>query len=98
MAVLLVAALGAIIAYRDNNLPFLFDLAFLGELVEHRSAFWNVPAFVMNNIGGGTPGVKYAPGERMRLVADATFHILGKRTLIKAEEDIKLKGDKIHLG
>jgi membrane-associated phospholipid phosphatase len=61
MAVLLVAALGAIIAYRDNNLPFSFDLAFLGELVEHRSAFWNVPAFVMNNIGGGIIGTLVVP-------------------------------------
>jgi hypothetical protein len=34
---------------------------------------------------------------RMRLVADATFHLLGKRTLFKAEEDMKLKGKKIHL-
>ena len=35
---------------------------------------------------------------RMRMVAETTFHILGKRTLIKAEEDVKLKGEKIHLG
>jgi hypothetical protein len=61
MAVLLVAALGAIIAYRDNNLPFSFDLAFLGELVEHRSPFWTVPALVMNNIGAGLIGVFIVP-------------------------------------
>jgi len=61
MAVLLVAALGAIIAYRDNNLPFSFDLTFLGELVEHRSPFWTVPALVMNNIGGGIIGVFVVP-------------------------------------
>ncbi|QNE48314.1 phosphatase PAP2 family protein [Glaciihabitans sp. INWT7] len=61
MAVLLVAALGAIIAYRDNNLPFSFDLAFLGELVEHRSPFWTVPALVMNNIGAGIIGVFIVP-------------------------------------
>jgi len=61
MAVLLVAALGAIIAYRDNNLPFSFDLAFLGELVEHRSPFWTVPALVMNNIGAGIVGVFIVP-------------------------------------
>jgi membrane-associated phospholipid phosphatase len=61
MAVLLVAGLGAIIAYRDNNLPFSFDIAFMGELVEHRSPFWNVPAFVMNNIGGGVIGTFVVP-------------------------------------
>lgn len=61
MAVLLVAAIGAIIAYRENNLPFSFDLAFMGELVEHRSAFWNVPALVMNNIGGGILGTLIVP-------------------------------------
>ncbi len=61
MAVLLVAGLGAIIAYRDNNLPFSFDLAFLGEVVEHRSAFWTVPALVMNNIGGGIIGTLVVP-------------------------------------
>lgn len=61
MAVLLVAGLGAIIAYRDNNLPFSFDLAFMGELVEHRSPFWNVPAYVMNNIGGGVVGTFVVP-------------------------------------
>lgn len=61
MAVLLVAGIGAIIAYRANNLPVSFDLAFLGELVEHRSAFWDVPAFVMNNIGGGIVGTVAVP-------------------------------------
>ena len=61
MGILLVAALGAIIAYRENNLPFSFDLAFLGELVEHRSAFWNVPALLMNNIGGGIIGTFVVP-------------------------------------
>ncbi len=35
---------------------------------------------------------------RMRLVAATTFHLLGGRTLLKAEQDMKLKGEKIHLG
>lgn len=61
VAVLLVAALGAVIAYRQKNLPFSFDLAFMGELVEHRSPFWNVPAFVMNNLGGGVLGAVIIP-------------------------------------
>ena len=61
MAILLVAGLGAIIAYRENNLPFSFDLAFLAEVVEHRSVFWTVPALVMNNIGGGIIGALVVP-------------------------------------
>jgi hypothetical protein len=35
---------------------------------------------------------------RIRLVAEGTFHLLGKRAHLKAEEDLKLKGEKIHLG
>lgn len=34
---------------------------------------------------------------RMRLVAEASFHLFGRRTLFKAKEDLKLKADKIHL-
>ena len=34
---------------------------------------------------------------RVRLVAEATFHLFGRRTLFKAREDLKLKADKIHL-
>lgn len=35
---------------------------------------------------------------RMRLIAKETFHLLGRTTLLKAEEDVKVKGNKIHLG
>jgi hypothetical protein len=34
---------------------------------------------------------------RLRLVAEKTLHILGQRTLIKAKEDVKVKGDKVYL-
>jgi hypothetical protein len=34
---------------------------------------------------------------RMRLVAEASLHLFGRRTLFKAKEDLKLKADKIHL-
>jgi hypothetical protein len=34
---------------------------------------------------------------RMRLVAEASFHLFGRRTLFKAKEDLKLKAEKIHL-
>ena len=44
-------ALGVIIAARGNG-ALRFDLAWMREVVEHRSAFWDVPARVMNVIGG----------------------------------------------
>ncbi|MBL8604167.1 MAG: DUF3540 domain-containing protein [Myxococcales bacterium] len=34
---------------------------------------------------------------RLRLVAEKTVHMLGQRTLIKAKEDVKIKGDKVYL-
>jgi hypothetical protein len=35
---------------------------------------------------------------RIRLVAQENFHLLGKRTMLRAREDMKLRGEKIHLG
>jgi hypothetical protein len=35
---------------------------------------------------------------RMRLVADATLHLLGQRALFKARGDVKIKGEEIALG
>lgn len=34
---------------------------------------------------------------RVRLFAETSFHLFGRRTLLKAKEDLKLKADKIHL-
>jgi hypothetical protein len=34
---------------------------------------------------------------RIRLFAETSFHLFGRRTLFKAKEDLKLKADKIHL-
>lgn len=34
---------------------------------------------------------------RMRSVVATSFHVLSKKTIIKADEDLKLKGNKIHL-
>jgi len=61
VAVLLVAAVGAIIAYRAGNLPLEVDTEWMGEIVEHRSPFWEVPALFMNNFGGGVFGVFILP-------------------------------------
>ncbi len=35
---------------------------------------------------------------RLRLVADGAFHLHARRALVKADEDVKLRGEKIHLG
>ncbi|HAM25853.1 MAG TPA: phosphoesterase PA-phosphatase [Microbacteriaceae bacterium] len=70
-AVVMVVVLGAIIAYRDNNLPFSFDLAWMGEILEHRSPLWTVPALVLNNIGGGLLGALVIP-----VLILATFLVL----------------------
>ena len=44
-------ALGVIIAARGNG-ALRLDLAWMREVVEHRSPFWDVPARVMNVVGG----------------------------------------------
>jgi hypothetical protein len=35
---------------------------------------------------------------RVRVVARAAMHLISGRTVIKAEQDVKVKGEKIHLG
>lgn len=61
LAVLLVAGLGAIIAYRQGNLPYSIDTRWMGEIIEHRNPAWEVPALLMNNIGGGLFGIAILP-------------------------------------
>lgn len=61
IAVLAVVALGAIILYREGNLPFEFDTEWMEEIIEHRNPFWEVPALVMNNVGGGLFGAVILP-------------------------------------
>ncbi len=61
LALLLVAALALVIVYREHNKPFGFELEWMGEVVEHRSAFWTVPALVFNYLGGGLLAVLVIP-------------------------------------
>lgn len=51
-AVVLAALLGLIIFLRHNG-PFLFDEAWMGEILEHRASWLDVPALVLNFLGGG---------------------------------------------
>jgi membrane-associated phospholipid phosphatase len=60
VAVLLVAGLGGLIALR-GNLPSEADAEWMEEILEHRSAFWEAPALVMDHIGGGLIGVFVVP-------------------------------------
>jgi membrane-associated phospholipid phosphatase len=57
--VLLALGLGLMVVVR--TVPGGLDVSFLGELVEHRTAFWTVPALVMNFLGGGWFGVFVVP-------------------------------------
>jgi Protein of unknown function (DUF3540) len=42
-------------------------------------------------------GLAQTRAGRLRLVAEETLHLLGRRAQMKAEEDLKLKGEKIYL-
>ncbi len=35
---------------------------------------------------------------RMRTMVEASYHLKAKKTFLKAEEDFKVKAEKIHLG
>jgi len=58
----------------------------------------NGPCADVNNIGGGTPGVKYAPGDRMRAVADDVAHEVARvqRTL-RFHDWVKLQASAAEL-
>lgn len=60
VCVALVVALGIVIALRPTQ-AFSFDREWMGEIVEHRSPFWLVPALVMNSLGAGLIGVIVVP-------------------------------------
>lgn len=56
----LVVVLGIVIAFRPTE-AFSFDREWMGEIIEHRSPVWLVPALVMNSLGGGLLGVIIVP-------------------------------------
>lgn len=61
VALLVVAALAALIVYRQDDKPFGFEVEWMSEIVEHRSPFWTVPALVFNALGGGILAVFVVP-------------------------------------
>lgn len=59
-AVVLAVALGVIIAFRPTE-PFAIDAEWMDEIIEHRSPVWEMPALVMNSLGGGILGTYIVP-------------------------------------
>jgi len=63
--------LGAIVALRST--PFESDAEWLDEILEHRSPVWDIPALVMNFVGGGWFGVFAVP-----IAVAVTFLVIRK--------------------
>ena len=63
--------LGTIVALRST--PFESDAEWLDEILEHRSPVWDIPALVMNFVGGGWFGVFAVP-----IAVAVTFLIIRK--------------------
>ncbi|HEV7565865.1 MAG TPA: phosphatase PAP2 family protein [Microbacteriaceae bacterium] len=60
VAVVLVIAVGALIAFRPSE-PFALDVRWMNEVIEHREPYWTIPALVMDFLGGGLFGVVIVP-------------------------------------
>ena len=60
VAVGLVLLVGVLIAFRPTE-PFVVDLAWMGEIVEHRSPLWLGPALFFNDVGAGVIGSFVVP-------------------------------------
>lgn len=45
-----------------------------------------------------TEGVTQLKSGRMRMIVEAAFHLKSRNSVIKAKDDVKVKGEKIHLG
>jgi undecaprenyl-diphosphatase len=60
VAVVLVIAVGALIAFRPSE-PFALDVRWMNEVIEHREPYWTIPALLMDFLGGGLFGVVIVP-------------------------------------
>jgi membrane-associated phospholipid phosphatase len=61
VAVALAAMLGYLITARAGGRPLWLDTAWMNEIIEHRSPGWEVPALIMNYLGGGIIGTFVVP-------------------------------------
>ncbi|MFP7834152.1 phosphatase PAP2 family protein [Marisediminicola sp. LYQ134] len=57
----LVAVLGAAIAYRGSNLPLAFDTEWMNEILDSRHPALEVPAQIMDAVGGHLIGIVLVP-------------------------------------
>lgn len=60
-AVALALLLGALVVLRDPRNPGYIDTEWMDELLEHRASFWEIPALVMNYLGGGIAAIFVIP-------------------------------------
>ena len=52
----------------------------------------------VKNLYRTVDGLHQVRSKRMRTLVDETYHFKSRKAFLKAEEDIKIKGEKIHLG
>ncbi len=57
----LVVVLAVVIVYREKDKPFGFEIEWMSEIIEHRSALWTTPALIFNFFGGGIFAVAVVP-------------------------------------
>ncbi len=60
-ALALALLLGLLVVLRDPKTPLSIDTEWMDELLEKRSSFWQVPALIMNYVGGGVIAVFVIP-------------------------------------
>lgn len=61
VAIGLATGLGLLIALRAGNLPLEDDVEWMDEILENRSIWWDIPALLMDWLGGGLMGVLVVP-------------------------------------
>lgn len=59
VALSLAAAVGLLVVLRES--PLDLDADWMAEVIEHRSPYWQVPALLMDRLGGGVVGVLVVP-------------------------------------
>jgi len=59
VALAVAAAVGLLVVLRES--PLDLDADWMAEVIEHRSPYWQVPALLMDRLGGGVVGVFVVP-------------------------------------
>jgi membrane-associated phospholipid phosphatase len=61
VAVVVAGALGLVVVHRAGDLPFEFDGGWMAEVLDERSVWLDVPARLMDWLGGGWVGILIVP-------------------------------------